>query len=134
MKSIGKYGEYRVMASLLEREVEVYQAIDMTQPDFDLTAIMDNKKIVRIQVKTTELCNKGTNNAIDGIDKEYNILVVVIFEGIGNARFFIMTKGEALALKGANKQLGVTQQRNKKSKVKDALLEYEDKWDIIIIR
>ncbi len=131
MKSIGKYGEYRVLACLLERDIEVYQAMNITQPDFDLTAILSKEKVVRIQVKSTELNNKATNNAIDRIDKDYDFLVVVIFEGEGVAKFFVMTKDEAMQIKGNNKQLGVTQQRNKKPQVKEALLEYENKWDKI---
>lgn len=131
MKSIGKYGEYRVLACLLERDIEVYQAININQPDFDLTAILSKENVVRIQVKSTELNNKATNNAIDRIDKEYDFLIVVIFEGKGIARFFIMSKAEVMSIKGNNKQLGVTQQRNKKSQVKDALLPYENKWEKI---
>jgi len=131
MKSIGKYGEYRVLASLLERDVEIYQAINITQPDFDLTAILKNKSIVRIQVKSTELHNKATNNAIDRIDKIYDVLVVVIFEGNGSSRFFIMSKDEAMKEKGVNKQLGVTQQRKKQSQVKESLVKYENKWETI---
>jgi len=132
MKSIGKYGEYRVLACLLEQDVEVYQAINITQPDFDLTAILSNEKIVRIQVKSTELHNKTTNNAIDRIDKDYDFLVVVIFEGRGVSRFFIMSKDEAMAEKRRNKQLGVTQQRNKQSQVKDCLVKHENKWGKIV--
>lgn len=128
MKSIGKYGEYRVLACLLERDVEVYQAINITQPDFDLTAIPRKDKVVRIQVKSTELNNKATNNAIDRIDKEYDFLVVVIFEGNGTARFFVMTKEEAMQVKGHNKQLGVTQQRKKQPQVKESLIPYENDW------
>jgi len=131
MKSIGKYGEYRVLACLLERDIETYQAINITQPDFDLTAILSNDKVVRIQVKSTELNNKATNNAIDRIDKEYDFLVVVIFEGKGVARFFIMSKEEAMQIKGSNKQLGVTQQKDKQSQVKESLLLYENQWDKI---
>jgi len=131
MKSIGKYGEYRVLACLLERDVEIYQAININQPDFDLTAILSNKKVVRIQVKSTELHNKTTNNAIDRIDKTYDVLVVVIFEGEGSSKFFIMSKDEAMKEKGANQQLGVTQQRDKQSQVKKSLLKYENKWETI---
>jgi len=132
MKLIGKYGEYRVLACLLERDIEAYQAINITQPDFDITAILREDKVVRIQVKSTELNNKATNNAINRIDKLYDFLVVVIFQGSGDARFFVMSKEEALAIKGTSKQLGVTQQNNKKHQVKDALLPHENQWDKII--
>ncbi len=131
MKSIGKCGEYRVLACLLERDIEVYQAINVTQPDFDLTAILNKEKIVRIQVKSTALNNKATNNAIGKIDKEYDFLVVVIFQREDAARFFVMTKKEAMQLKGSDKQLGVTKQQNNKFQVKNALIPHEDKWDKI---
>ncbi|EGR1514351.1 hypothetical protein D6089_21340 [Vibrio vulnificus] len=132
MKSIGKYGEYRVLANLLELDIEAYQAINLNQPDFDITAILDSGKVVRIQVKSTELHNQATNNPIDRIDKEYHFLVVVIFEGQGIARFFVLSKEEAIMEKGTNKQLGVTQQRKKVSQVKDCLIQYEDQWNKIV--
>ncbi|MGB5259986.1 MAG: hypothetical protein WBO34_05615 [Gammaproteobacteria bacterium] len=84
-----------------------------------------------MQVKSTELNNKATNNAIDRIDKLYDFLVVVIFEGEGEARFFVMSKTEAMTVKGTSKQLGVTQQQEKQSQVKDMLVPFEDQWDKI---
>jgi len=131
MKSIGKYGEYRVLACLLERDIEAYQAININQPDFDITVVLREDKVVRVQVKSTELNNKATNNAIDRIDKLYDFLVVVIFEGDGEARFFVMSKEEAITAKGTNKQLGVTQQRKKQPQVKGMLVPFEDQWDKI---
>lgn len=100
MKSIGKYGEYRVLACLLERDIEAYQAININQNDFDLTVVLNQEHVVRVQVKSTELNNKATNNAIAGIDKQYDFMVIVIFEGQGKARFFVMSKAEAMELKG----------------------------------
>lgn len=131
MKFVGKYGEYRVLACLLEQDIEAYLAIMTNQPDFDLTAILASGKVVRIQVKATELNNKSTNNAIDRIDKQYDFLVVVIIGENKTARFFVMTKAEALAAKGDSKQLGTTQQRQKVFQVKDVLLPHEDKWEKI---
>lgn len=131
MKFVGKYGEYRVLACLLEQDIEAYPAIKTNQPDFDLTAILASGKVVRIQVKATELNNKSTNNAIDRIDKQYDFLVVVIVGKSKAARFFVMTKAEALAVKGTNKQLGTTQLRKKEPQVKDALLPHENQWEKI---
>jgi hypothetical protein len=131
MQYIGKYGEYRVLAGLLEEGVEAYPAIKTNQPDFDLTAIVPSGKVVRIQVKSTELNNKSTNNAIDRIDKKYDFLVVVIVSNEQHqrtARFFIMSKSEAMQAKGTNKQLGTTQQRKKVFQVKEVLLSYENLW------
>lgn len=131
MKFVGKYGEYRVLACLLEQDIEAYLAIKTNQPDFDLTAILASGKVVRIQVKATELNNRSTNNAIDRIDKLYDFLVVVIVGENKSARFFVMTKAEALAAKGTSRQLGTTQQRNKEFQVKDALLPHENRWQKI---
>ena len=131
MKFVGKYGEYRVLACLLEQDIEAYLAIKTNQPDFDLTAILASGKVVRIQVKATELNNRSTNNAIDRIDKLYDFLVVVIVGENKSARFFVMTKTEALAAKGTSRQLGTTQQRNKEFQVKDALLPHENRWQKI---
>lgn len=130
-KFVGKYGEYRVLACLLEQGIEAYPAIKTNQPDFDLTAILASGKIVRIQVKTRELNNKSTNNAIDRIDMQYDFLVVVIVGEKKDARFFVMTKAEALTMRGSNKQLGTTQQRKKEFQVKDAFLPHENKWEKI---
>ena len=131
MKFVGKYGEYRVLACLLEQDIEAYLAIKTNQPDFDLTAILSSGKVVRVQVKATELNNKSTNNAIDRIDKQYDFLVVVIVSANDVVRFFVMTKAEALAAKGNSKQLGTTQQRDKEFQVKDVLLLHENKWEKI---
>lgn len=132
MKYVGKYGEYRVLACLLEQDVEAYLAIKTNQPDFDLTAILASGRVVRIQVKSTELNNKSTNNAIERVEKEYDFLVVVVVGENKATRFFVMTRAEALAAKGSNKQLATTQQRQKKFQVKDSLLPHENQWDKII--
>lgn len=134
MHYIGKYGEYRVLACLLEKEMEAYPAIKTNQPDFDLTAIVPSGKVVRIQVKSTELNNKSTNNAIDRIDKNYDFLVVVIVSDEHDnkqARFFVMSKAEAIQVKGTSRLLGTTQQRNNAFQVKDKLLPYEGMWQKI---
>jgi hypothetical protein len=131
MKFIGKYGEYRVLACLLELDIEAYLAIKTNQPDFDLTVILKSGDVFRVQVKATELNNKSTNNAIDRIDKQYDFLVVVIVDGDKSVRFFVMTKGEAIEAKGNSKQLGTTQQRNKEFHVREALLPHENKWEKI---
>ncbi|MEZ5705719.1 MAG: hypothetical protein R3E56_10815 [Burkholderiaceae bacterium] len=134
MQYIGKYGEYCVLACLLEEDIEAYPAIKTNQTDFDLTAVVPSGKVVRIQVKATELNNQSTNNSIDRVDKSYDFLVVVIVsdeEHKRTARFFIMSKAEAMLAKGTSKRLGTTKQRNRIFHVKDVLLPYEGKWEKI---
>lgn len=131
MKYIGKYGEYRVLACLLEQDIEAYQAIKTNQTDFDLTAVLSLSKVVRIQVKSTELNNKSTNNSIDRVDKEYDFLVIVIIDENQTAKFYVMSKAEAIAAKGTSKQLGTTQQKEGKFYVKDVIAPYENCWNKI---
>ncbi|HOI68037.1 MAG TPA: hypothetical protein PLD03_15715 [Thiomonas arsenitoxydans] len=141
MKFSGKYGEYRVLAKLLERDMEAYLALRHNQSDYDITVITSAKKVVRIQVKTAVLANKATNNPFD-IDREYDFLVAVIIEPITTpnsddsevqqrSRFFILTRDEAFAIKGTTSLLGLSQQRNKVYQVKDALLPFENQWSKI---
>lgn len=131
MKYSGKYGEYRVLACLLEEDIEAYLAIRHNQCDYDITAITDAGRVVRIQVKTTELANEATNNPFD-IDREYDFLVAVIIDADAEkTRFFVLSRAEALTIKGDAKLLGLSQQRNKVCQVKDALLPFENQWSKI---
>ncbi|MEJ2612952.1 MAG: hypothetical protein P8179_23550, partial [Candidatus Thiodiazotropha sp.] len=113
MKFLGKYGEYKVLAYLLGQDIEAYLAIKTNQDDYDLTVILNNNKIVRVQVKTTDLHNKSTNNPLDRIDKKYDYLVVVIIEKDRNVRFFVMSKRDAIKAKGGTKRLGTSEIRKK---------------------
>lgn len=81
MKFIGKFGEYLVLTRLLENEVEAYPAIKVNQESYDLTAIADSGRIVRIQVKTTELHNKSTNNTVGALARDFDFLVIVVVHG-----------------------------------------------------
>jgi hypothetical protein len=148
MKYIGKYGEYRVLAKLLEMGVEAYPALKTNQEHYDITAILPDLRVRRIQVKATKLANASTNNAIAGVDKDYDYLVVVIVEDgestavqensgtpIENvvateyrARFFVLKKEEVLVLKGQSKLLGVSRLKAGVSVVKESLARHEDAW------
>jgi hypothetical protein len=131
MRYIGKYGEYRVLACLLDEDVEAYPAIKTNQADYDITAVVPSGRVVRVQVKATKLDNKSTNNVVDRIDKNYDFLVIVVVSGdppSREARFFVLSRDEAIAAKGASKQLGVSLQKNRVSHVKDALLPHEGTW------
>ncbi|MEC5208317.1 hypothetical protein QF022_003273 [Vogesella perlucida] len=130
MKYIGKYGEYRVLACLLEQDVEVYQAIKTNQADYDLTVVLSPSKVVRIQVKSTELNNKSTNNPID-VDKEFDFLVVVILDENGSTKFYVMSKNEAVEAKGTSKKLGTTKMKDGKYYVKNEIAAHENQWEKI---
>ena len=130
MKYIGNYGEYRVLACLLEQDIEVYQAIKTNQADYDLTAVLSPSKVVRIQVKSTELNNKSTNNPID-VDKDFDFLVVVILDENGSTKFYVMSKVEAVAAKGSRKKLGTTKIKDRKYFVKDEIASHENQWNKI---
>jgi len=129
MKYIGKYGEYIVLSSLLKKDIESYLAIKTNQDDYDITVINKNSKILRIQVKTTELNNKSTNNSISGTDKQYDFLVLVIISDIDEV--YIIPKEDVAQLQDNSKQLGTTFQKNKKYQVKNEIKKYKDKWDLI---
>lgn len=130
MKYIGKYGEYRVLACLLEQNIEVYQAIRTNQVDYDLTAVLSNSKVVRIQVKSTYLNNKSTNNPID-VDKDFDFLVIVIIHENREVKFYVMSKDEAVAERGQYKKLYTTYSRNKNYHVKECITNHENMWEKI---
>ena len=84
MNFIGKYGEFAVMLKLLGLEIEAYLAIKSNQDDYDITVIIDNKQVKRVQVKATDLRNKNRNNSIDGTEKNYDYLVILIHDSNNN--------------------------------------------------
>lgn len=130
---IAKIGEYRVLAALLERGVEAYFAIRSNQEDYDITAIPRADKIVRIQVKATELNNRSTNNAISGTDKKYDFLVLFVVTDINkerravSARYFVLSRDEVASLRGAGKLFGVSRKMNGAYGIREALIEHEEK-------
>lgn len=127
MENIGAYGEYRVLACLLEQDFEAYQAIRKNQTGYDITVVLNKNKVVRIQVKSTILNNKSTNNSID-IDEGFDFLVIVIYCGKNNTSFYIMSRCEAVSYKGNNKKLGLIRKEGEKHIVKDCIKQNKDKW------
>ena len=101
MKFLGKYGEHRVLVNLLANDIEAYPAIKINQDSYDITAVLSLTKVVRIQVKSTALGNKSTNNQIGELDRDFDFLVIVIAEA-SECRFFVLTRDEAVQLKGEN--------------------------------
>jgi hypothetical protein len=124
MKFIGKFGEYLALTRLLQNEIEAYPAIKVNQDSYDLTAISKTGKIVRIQVKATELHNKSTNNTIGSLAGEFDFLVVVIIRSDREVDCYVLTHTEASTLRGESKQLGVSFLKNGVSTVKNELALY----------
>ncbi|WP_353231827.1 hypothetical protein [Pseudomonas helleri] len=131
MKFIGKFGEYLVLTRLFENEIEAYPAIKVNQDSYDITAISASGRIVRIQVKTTELHNKSTNNTIGSLAREFNFLVVVVVHGERTADCYILTHAEAQTLRGASRQLGISRLKNQASVVKNEMAQHKEQWNRI---
>jgi hypothetical protein len=128
MKYIGKYGEYRVLACLLENNIEAYPAIRVNQQDYDITAVLPSSKVVRIEVKSTQLNNKSTNNSIDRVDKPYDYLVIVVIDDKTQTSFYVLTKNEAIHAKGKNKGISLTRQKGRKFFVRENISCFKDNW------
>ena len=129
IQHIGKVAEYFVLAELIRRNVEAYSAISFRQEHYDVTVVMPDKTISRVQVKGTELHNKTTNNIISNLNKDYDHLVLVVFnEKI--PEYFILTKQEAESEFAANKSgnIYVSRQTNRLFSVKESIARHKDCW------
>ena len=131
MKFIAKFGEHLVLTRLLQNEVEAYPAIKVNQDSYDLTAISRYRRVIRIQVKATELNNRSTNNSIKNFARHFDFLVIVVVESATAVKCFVLTHSQAQTLKGRSKQLGVSRIVNGVKVVKDELCEYLERWDQI---
>lgn len=133
MEFIGSYGEFAVMLKLLNHGIEAYLAIKSNQENYDITVVKDINNVKRVQVKATDLRNKNTNNSIDGTEKNYDYLVIVIHDSDDKSdRFFILNKIEADIERGGQKKMGTSQKRKNIHYIKDSLIQYEDEWSKIV--
>ena len=130
MKFIGKYGEYLVLLNLLQRDIEAYLAINPNQEDYDITVVLNETLVKRIQVKSTKLQNESTNNSISGIEKNYDYLALVIVDG-DESKVFILTKDEAVKMKDGNVNLSCSKREGELYKIRESLNKHQDKWDKI---
>jgi hypothetical protein len=130
MKFLGKYGEHRVLVKLLERDIEAYPAIKINQDSYDITAVISPSRIARIQVKSTDLNNKSTNNQVGALDREFDYLVVMVVAE-EKCRFFVLSRDEALRIKGTKKHLPTSRCVKGIPEVMPELLAHEDKWEVI---
>lgn len=130
MRFIGRFGEYTVLTRLLEADIEAYPAVKVNQDSYDITAVSKGGRVIRIEVKTTDLFNDSTNNLIGKLARTFDFLAVVIVEG-DKVNCYVLTHAQAIALKGDSVQLGVSRRVEGKFEVKPALLPYRERWDHI---
>lgn len=130
VKNIGCFGEYATLSELLRNDIEAYPAISKNQEDYDITVVVNNSKVVRLQVKTTELQNKSTNNSIKGTDKQYDFLVLVVVDN-EHAKFYVIPKSKVDEIRGNHVGLSVSQKNGNAYCLKDCFNDFEDKWDSI---
>lgn len=130
MLNSGKYGEFLVLAELLKRDNEAYQAVKINQEDYDITVVRSVTDVIRIQVKTTDLQNSSTNNAISNVHKNYDFLVIVIVEP-SNVRMFVLTKQEVLGEKTNGNQIYTTEKLSGTVSIRQNLIQYENQWQKI---
>ena len=124
----GKLGEYLVMVELLKLDIESYTSNIKNQEDWDITIILNNLSVKRIQVKTTDLQNSSTNNSLKKTDKNYDFLVIVVKDGEEHI-FLVLTKEEVSKEKGIHKDFYVSQKKDQKYIIKEKLKKYEQQWN-----
>ena len=130
MKLLWKFAEYLVLSRLVLQDIEAYPAIKANQEDYDITAVISANKVVRIQIKATELENKSTNNSIRNINKKYDFLVIVI-KSTSDCRIFVLSKNEVSQLIGTKNFLSVSRLKQGVSHIRDEFFGYEEKWEKI---
>ena len=133
IKHVGKVAEYLVLAELIRKDVEAYSAISFRQEHYDITVVRPNRTIDRVQVKATELHNKSTNNPVGNLAKDYDHLILVVFDGV-DPLYFILTKQEVEAEFAPLKHgtIYVTKKVSGEFKVKDSIKLYQDRWEKIV--
>lgn len=131
MKYIGPIGEWLVMTELLKRDIEAYLAILENQKDYDITVVTKNSNILRLQVKTTELQNKSTNNTIKIQGANYNFLILVVILSNGETDFYIIPKAKVGQIMGKSKQLSLSKKSGNKYIIKEEFSKYKMKWNLI---
>lgn len=133
IQHIGKVAEYLVLAELIRKDVEAYSAISFRQEHYDITVIRSDRTISRVQVKATELANRSTNNPVSNLDKDYDHLVLVVFDGT-DPTYFVLTKAEAQHEYAPNKRgtIYVSKRSSGRFAVKESLRPYRDCWEKIL--
>lgn len=132
IKNPDKYAEYLVLTELLKKNIEAYPAISFNQEDYDITVVLSENLVVRVEVKSTGLQDKSTNNAIKNISsKNFNFLVLVVVDENQN-RYFVLTKEEANNEMSLDPdQLYISRKDGEKFCVRENIAVHENQWDKI---
>ena len=128
---IGEIGELSVFMELLKKGYEAYRANSKIQKGWDIVVINKNT-VKRIQVKTTILKNKSTNNTFK-VNNGYDIMVVVVIDDKNRCEYNILTKKEVSKILRANnnKQLSISKTKKGIRKIKDEISAQKNKWNKI---
>ena len=132
----GGAGEHLVLGEILKRGSEAYLAHGITQPGWDIAVVNPVGLPLRVQVKAI---NWPIDCAVNGgFDEGFDVLVVVLLNGVKQSRFLIIPSDELEPhlsrpnpeRRGSHRTLTVGK-RFEDHATKD-LKQYEDKWKYII--
>lgn len=127
---IEEIGELSVLNELLKKDYEAYRANSRIQENWDLVVILENNYIKRIQVKTTILQNKSTNNSFK-LKEGFDFLILVVIDTNNKFAYYILTNEETKNIQGGKIKFTVSKSKNKSYKVIDDIEGYINKWDKI---
>ncbi|MCX7097008.1 MAG: hypothetical protein NTV43_03770 [Methylococcales bacterium] len=127
-KAVGAIGEHLVMGELLKRNIEAYLANSKTQSGWDIVVVVTGDKVKRIQVKTTFLQNKNTNNSFK-ITTGYDFLVLVVIDE--QEEFYVLSKDDVTNIQGSSLQFGISKSSKGIYTVKDEISPHLSKWEKI---
>ena len=96
----GKFGEYAVIAKILSQEINVDICVPVfaNQKGFDLVVVHQDR-FLKVQVKTTELGNDGTNNVQRVNLSRFDILIIVEYRRNDEPCFYILNQRDIDALR-----------------------------------
>jgi hypothetical protein len=132
----GAVGEHYVLSQLLLRNIESYLAVKANQKGFDIVALIgEDKKVVRIEVKTRDLNSGSTNNSFSINSEIADFLIIVIIENSDlDLRTFVIPTHLIEEMKEGRKQLSTSKTVNGKSQIRDdkLFLSCENNWEPLL--
>lgn len=132
MKDIGTFAEYLVLLKFLENDIEAYKALKANQESYDITVILNNSRVKRVQVKGITLNDSGSTNGSIYLNRKYDFLIIVISDNANN-RLFVLTNDDAYREKGSKTTLNLKRRlKNTQGyEIIPNLIPYENRFDKI---